>query len=72
MTDALSDGLQTDRVAERTKGQGARTVNSDDFPGPLRDFLARLDELRSENTIEWTAWGGSWWTWPPTRTISVR
>jgi len=27
-------------------------VNSVDFPGPLRDFLTRLDELRSENTID--------------------
>jgi len=27
-------------------------VNSDDFPGPLRHFLTRLDELRSENTID--------------------
>jgi len=27
-------------------------VNSGDFPGPLRDFLARLDELRSGNTID--------------------
>ena len=27
-------------------------MNSVDFPGPLRDFLTRLDELRSENTID--------------------
>ena len=27
-------------------------MNSDDFPGPLRHFLTRLDELRSENTID--------------------
>ena len=50
MTDALSDRFRTDRVAEGR--EGARTVNNDDFPGPLRHFLTRLDELRSENTVD--------------------
>ena len=27
-------------------------MNSDDFPGPLRHFLTRLDELRSGNTLD--------------------
>ena len=31
---------------------GGRTVNSDDFPGPLRHFLTRLDELRSGNIVD--------------------
>jgi len=27
-------------------------VNSDDFPGPLRNFLTRLDELLSGSTLD--------------------
>jgi len=27
-------------------------VNNDDFPGPIRHFLTRLDELRSESTLD--------------------
>ena len=42
------------------------------FPQPLRHFLAQLDELRSGDILDMDQVGGSWWSWPPTRSISVR
>ena len=42
------------------------------WPGPLRRFADRLDEVRSAEIFDMDQVGGFWWSWLPMKSFSIR
>ena len=59
-SDLAQDGFWAERGSGAKVGTGA-------FQGPLRHFRIGWMSCAPATSLIWTRWGGSWWSWPATR-----